>query len=150
MRRIKLTGMPLSLPLPCIPRIARGDPYFRFTSTGKSFNVLPLFQAMALRRVFVAGGASTPFIGRGSPDFIGPKHDEYGKRSNPTLEQLLQQAVHSAFEHSRVLPDRCVCKQQRAARAINIASSCVSVCNGVTSAISSASCSASRATWARR
>jgi hypothetical protein len=61
---------------------------------------------MALRRVFVAGGASTPFIGRGSPDFIGAKHPQYGKLSNPTIEQQLQQAVHSAFEQSRVLPDR--------------------------------------------
>jgi hypothetical protein len=61
---------------------------------------------MALRRVFVAGGASTPFIGRGSPDFIGAKHPQYGKLSNPTIEQLLQQAVHTAFEQSRVLPDR--------------------------------------------
>jgi hypothetical protein len=61
---------------------------------------------MTLRRVFVAGGASTPFIGRGSPDFIGPKHPQFGKRSNPTIEQQLQQAVHAAFEQSRVFPDR--------------------------------------------
>jgi hypothetical protein len=61
---------------------------------------------MALRRIYVAGGASTPFIGRGSPDFIGPKHPEHGKRSNPTIEQQLQRAVHAAFHHSGVSPDR--------------------------------------------
>ena len=69
-------------------------------------------RVMAIRRVFVAGGACTPFIGRGSPDFISPKHPLYGKRNNPTIEQLLLQAVHGAFETSRVLPDRCVRKRR--------------------------------------
>jgi hypothetical protein len=64
-------------------------------------------QIMAIRRVFVAGGACTPFIGRGSP---ATKNPFYGKRSNPTIEQQLLQAVHGAFETSHVLPDRCVRK----------------------------------------
>ncbi len=50
------------------------------------------------RRVFVAGGAHTPFIGKGHPDFIWKRHPDFGKRNNPTLRELLTQAVADAAE----------------------------------------------------
>ncbi len=53
---------------------------------------------MALaRRAFVLGGAHTPFIGKGHPDFIWKKHPDFGKRDNPTIHQLLHQAVRDAL-----------------------------------------------------
>lgn len=48
------------------------------------------------RRVFVAGGAHTTFIGKGHPDFIWKRHPDFGVRENPTLRQLLTQAVTDA------------------------------------------------------
>lgn len=50
------------------------------------------------RRVFVAGGAHTPFIGKGHPDFIWKRHPDFGKRENPTLRELLTQAVTNAAD----------------------------------------------------
>ncbi|MEC9476896.1 MAG: hypothetical protein VX764_07670 [Planctomycetota bacterium] len=48
------------------------------------------------RRVTVAGGAITPFIGKFHPDFIWKKHPDFGTRENPTLEQLLHQVSTDA------------------------------------------------------
>ena len=45
------------------------------------------------RRVFVAAGACTPFIGKGHPDFIWKRHPDFGVRENPTLRELLTSAV---------------------------------------------------------
>ena len=50
------------------------------------------------RRVFVAGGAQTPFIGKGHPDFIWKRHPDFQQRENPTLRELLTQAVTDAAE----------------------------------------------------
>lgn len=58
------------------------------------------------RRVFVLGGAHTPFIGKGHPDFIWKNHPDFGKRENPTIEQLLTQAVSAALETTGVDPER--------------------------------------------
>jgi acetyl-CoA acyltransferase len=63
------------------------------------------------RRVFLLGGAITPFIGKRHPDFVWEKHPDFGKRENPTLEETLQSAVLAAFEVAGVAPelvDRCV------------------------------------------
>ncbi|MCI0343159.1 MAG: hypothetical protein L0216_18775 [Planctomycetales bacterium] len=54
------------------------------------------------RRVFVLGGAHTPFIGKFHPDFIWKGHPEFGKRTNPTLEQHLRTAVRKALDATRV------------------------------------------------
>lgn len=48
------------------------------------------------RRVTVAGGAITPFIGKFHPDFIWKKHPDFGTKENPSLEQLLHQVMLGA------------------------------------------------------
>lgn len=48
------------------------------------------------RRVFVVGGAHTPFVGKGHPDFIWKGHPDFGSRENPTYRELLTQAVNQA------------------------------------------------------
>lgn len=58
------------------------------------------------RRVFVVGGAHTPFIGKGHPDFIWKNHPDFGRRENPTLEELLTQAVQGAIDATGVDPER--------------------------------------------
>lgn len=57
-----------------------------------------------LRRVFVVGGALTPFIGKHSPDFIWKGHPEFGKRDNPSLDQYLGKVVRDALEATGVDP----------------------------------------------
>lgn len=58
------------------------------------------------RRVFLIGGAHTPFIGKGHPDFIWKNHPEFGKRENPTIEEHLRKAVEDAFSATGVNPER--------------------------------------------
>jgi acetyl-CoA acyltransferase len=58
------------------------------------------------RRVFLVGGANTPFIGKGHPDFIWKNHPDFGKRDNPGLEETLQSAVDAAFAVTGVDPER--------------------------------------------
>jgi len=48
---------------------------------------------MSARRVFLAGGHVTPFIGKGSKDFIWKKHPDFGKRTNPTLKDYIASSV---------------------------------------------------------
>jgi len=48
------------------------------------------------RRVTIAGGSITPFIGKFHPDFIWKKHPDFGQRENPTLEQLLHRVALGA------------------------------------------------------
>ncbi len=48
------------------------------------------------RRVFVAAGACTPFIGKGHPDFVWKRHPDFGQRENPSLRELLSTAVAEA------------------------------------------------------
>ncbi len=54
------------------------------------------------RRVFIVGGASTTFLGKGHPDYIWKRHPDFGKRENPTLRELLTRAVTEASEVSGV------------------------------------------------
>ena len=56
------------------------------------------------RRIFIIGGANTPFIGKGHPDFVWPKHPDFGKRENPTLEQHLTAGILKALEVTGVAP----------------------------------------------
>ncbi len=58
------------------------------------------------RRVFIAGGALTPFIGKGHPDFIWKKHPDFGTKENPTLEMLLQHAVDGAIQETGLDPEQ--------------------------------------------
>ena len=57
---------------------------------------------MSSRRVFVIGGAITPFIGKKHPDFIWKKHPDFGKRDNPTLEDYIRMSVLAALESTGV------------------------------------------------
>jgi acetyl-CoA acyltransferase len=58
------------------------------------------------RRVFLVGGAHTPFLGKGHPDFIWKNHPDFGKRENPTLEQFLSSAVNDTIATTGVDPER--------------------------------------------
>ncbi|MCB9506906.1 MAG: thiolase domain-containing protein [Myxococcales bacterium] len=55
-----------------------------------------------IRRVFVVGGSTTPFIGKKHPDFVWKGHPDFGKRDNPTLEEHLAAAVNGALEATGV------------------------------------------------
>ncbi len=50
-----------------------------------------------MRKVYVAGGAHTTYIGKFHPDFIWKKHPDFGKKENPTLEQYLCDAAIEAL-----------------------------------------------------
>lgn len=56
------------------------------------------------RRVFVLGGFTSEFLGKGHPNFIWKKHPDFGKRENPTLEEQLSQSVRGALAATRVDP----------------------------------------------
>jgi acetyl-CoA acyltransferase len=65
----------------------------------------------ASRDVFIVGGAITPFIGKGHPDFIDKKHPLFGKRNNKTLEEITSQVINDALASGGVdasLVDRIV------------------------------------------
>lgn len=51
-----------------------------------------------MRKVFIAGGAHTPFIGKFHPEYIWKKHPDFGKRENPTLEWYVTTAGLRALE----------------------------------------------------
>eukprot|EP01006_Ploeotia_vitrea_P009515 TRINITY_DN22474_c0_g1_i1.p1 TRINITY_DN22474_c0_g1~~TRINITY_DN22474_c0_g1_i1.p1 ORF type:complete len:415 (+),score=69.73 TRINITY_DN22474_c0_g1_i1:38-1282(+) len=54
------------------------------------------------RQTFVAGGYITPFLGKGRPDFIHPKHPDHGKKTNPTLKDYVVQPVHELFKQFNI------------------------------------------------
>jgi len=54
------------------------------------------------RRVFIVGGANTTFLGKGHPDFVWKRHPDFGVRENPTLRELLTEAVTGASETTKV------------------------------------------------
>ncbi|HIF49418.1 MAG TPA: hypothetical protein EYQ68_05940, partial [Cytophagales bacterium] len=57
---------------------------------------------MALhRKTYILGGSTTPFIGKRHPDFIWKGHQDFGKRQNPTLEELITTAVLGALSHTK-------------------------------------------------
>jgi acetyl-CoA acetyltransferase len=55
-----------------------------------------------IRRAFVLGGHITPFIGKKHPDFVWKRHPDFGVRTNPTLEDLIRDAVVGALETTGV------------------------------------------------
>ena len=50
-----------------------------------------------MRKVFVAGGAHTKYIGKFHPDFVWKGHPEFGKRENPDLEWYIKEAALGAL-----------------------------------------------------
>lgn len=65
---------------------------------------------MATRRVFVVGGNTTPFLGKGNPNFIWKKHPDFGKLENPSLRDLLTTAINGTLSSTGVSAaavDRC-------------------------------------------
>jgi acetyl-CoA acyltransferase len=50
-----------------------------------------------MRKVYIAGGANTKYIGKFHPDFIWKKHPDFGKKQNPTLEQYICDAAIEAL-----------------------------------------------------
>jgi acetyl-CoA acyltransferase len=58
------------------------------------------------RRVFLVGGANTPFIGKGHPDFIWKNHPDFGKRDNMGIEETLTAAVAATIAITGVDPER--------------------------------------------
>ena len=50
-------------------------------------------------RVFIVGGATTPFIGKKHPDFIWEKHPLYGKKTNPSLEDIISTTVKNTIDN---------------------------------------------------
>ena len=58
--------------------------------------------AMSRRRIFIAGGSTTAFLGKGNPNFIWKKHAAFGKRTNPTLREMISSTVRDVLEQSGV------------------------------------------------
>jgi acetyl-CoA acyltransferase len=56
------------------------------------------------RKVFLAGGALTPFIGKFHPDFVWKGHPDFGKRENPTLEDYTRKPALEALQEAGVAP----------------------------------------------
>eukprot|EP00331_Platyophrya_macrostoma_P019322 CAMPEP_0176461958 /NCGR_PEP_ID=MMETSP0127-20121128/34968_1 /TAXON_ID=938130 /ORGANISM="Platyophrya macrostoma, Strain WH" /LENGTH=425 /DNA_ID=CAMNT_0017853757 /DNA_START=30 /DNA_END=1307 /DNA_ORIENTATION=- len=54
------------------------------------------------RKVFIAGGVITPFIGKNSPNYIDKKHPEFGKNRNPTIEEFIAIATNDALDNAKV------------------------------------------------
>jgi acetyl-CoA acyltransferase len=50
-----------------------------------------------MRRVFVAGGAHTKYIGKFHPDFIWKKHPDFGKKENPDIDWYVTEAAIDAL-----------------------------------------------------
>jgi acetyl-CoA acyltransferase len=51
------------------------------------------------QKIYITGGAATPFIGKHHPDFIWKGHPDYGKRQNPTLEEIIRKVGIEAMEN---------------------------------------------------
>ena len=56
------------------------------------------------KSVYIAAQAITPFIGKGHPDFVHPKHPDYGKRDNPSLEDQFTAVVRKLFADHDIDP----------------------------------------------
>jgi len=57
---------------------------------------------MASRRVFIAGGSTTTFLGKGNPNFIWKKHPDFGKRENPNLRDMITSTVRDVMKSAGV------------------------------------------------
>src|SRR5690625_541206 len=58
------------------------------------------------RRVYIVGGALTPFIGKFHPDFIWKGHADFGQRENPSIEEHLTRAITDAFADAQITGDQ--------------------------------------------
>lgn len=56
------------------------------------------------RKVYLLGGAHTPFIGKFHPDFVWKNHPEFGKRDNPTLEDYTRKPALEALTEAGLAP----------------------------------------------
>ncbi len=59
-----------------------------------------------VRPVYVVGGMSTSFIGKGHPDFVWKGHPDFGKRENPTLEDHLTAAILGTLAETGVAAEQ--------------------------------------------
>ncbi|MCA9669243.1 MAG: hypothetical protein KC503_26790 [Myxococcales bacterium] len=50
-----------------------------------------------MRKVYVAGGACTKYIGKFHPDFVWKRHPDFGKRENPDLQDYVRDAAIEAL-----------------------------------------------------
>src|SRR5690625_4652247 len=57
------------------------------------------------RRVYIVGGALTPFIGKFHPDFIWKGHADFGQRENPSIEEHLTRAITDAIADAQITGD---------------------------------------------
>lgn len=57
---------------------------------------------MASRRVFLVGGHITPFIGKGSKNFIWKKHPDFAKKTNPTLKDYIADSIKGCLSSTGV------------------------------------------------
>mmetsp|Transcript_81097 Transcript_81097/g.224418 ORF Transcript_81097/g.224418 Transcript_81097/m.224418 type:complete len:421 (+) Transcript_81097:108-1370(+) len=55
---------------------------------------------MSARRVFLVGGHITPFIGKGSKNFIWKKHPDFGKKTNPTLKDYIVDSIKGTMANT--------------------------------------------------
>lgn len=53
-----------------------------------------------MRRVFLAGGAHSQFLGKGHPDFVWKRHPDFGKRENPDLKAHLNVALEGLLSET--------------------------------------------------
>ena len=51
-----------------------------------------------MRKIFIAGGAHTNYLGKFHPDFIWKKHPDFGTRTNPDTIATIKNAVLGALE----------------------------------------------------
>lgn len=54
------------------------------------------------RKVYLVGGAHTPFIGKFHPDFVWKNHPDFGKRDNPTLEDYTRKPALEALAEAGI------------------------------------------------
>lgn len=52
--------------------------------------------------IFVLGGGHSPYIGKFNNDFIWKRHPDFGKRSNPTIDEHLSISIQSALKNSNI------------------------------------------------
>ena len=57
------------------------------------------------RPTFIVGGAHSPYIGKGHPDFVGREEREQGVASNPTIEDHIVTAVSGALASTTAEPE---------------------------------------------
>lgn len=55
-----------------------------------------------MRKAFVVGGKILPFIGKGHPNFIHPKHPLFGKKSNPSLKDYIINSIQGALKETNI------------------------------------------------